>query len=237
MVHALLPVKHLGRAKSRLADVLKPAERSALALAMTKDVLDVLIAHPEVDAITLVSDDPALQWLADVNRLRWLAEARLDVHGLNSAITAAVARIQATGCRRIMVLHADLPYLQSEDLSAAITCQDTEGGMVIGADLAGMGTNLLVFDAGYAPRFSFGVDSCRRHQEWALTRAVPVSVIARPGIGADVDSGEDLLRLLRQAPTLRPGAHTSRLLQSWPQGRKALILGALAPIELAPMKD
>lgn len=235
MVHALLPVKDLSRAKSRLAEVLTPTERSALALAMAEDVLDVLVGHPDVDAITLVSDDPDLHWLAQRQGLQWLAEAGLAVNGLNQAITAAVGIIQNTHCLRIMVLHADLPYLQCEDLSAVLAAQDVEGGLVIGADLAGRGTNLLVFDAACPPCFAFGADSCRRHQDWALTRSVPVSVIARPGIAADVDSGEDLLRLLRQEPALRPGAHTTRLLQSWPQGHGAVVSGPLAAMEVEPI--
>ena len=58
MAQALVPLKDLVQAKSRLAGLLRPSERRALAQAMAEDVLNVLANHVNVAGITLVSDDP-----------------------------------------------------------------------------------------------------------------------------------------------------------------------------------
>ena len=63
-VHALVPVKDLGLAKTRLAAVLTAEERRDLARAMLEDVLAALLASPVVVAITLLSDDPVADILA-----------------------------------------------------------------------------------------------------------------------------------------------------------------------------
>ena len=54
---AILPVKDLVRAKSRLAGVLAPHERRALAQAMVEDVLVALTGCGELQGVLMVSDE------------------------------------------------------------------------------------------------------------------------------------------------------------------------------------
>ena len=64
MVWALLPLKDLVKAKTRLSGVLAPHERRALAQAMVEDVISVLVTLEELEGILLVSDDPAAELLS-----------------------------------------------------------------------------------------------------------------------------------------------------------------------------
>jgi 2-phospho-L-lactate guanylyltransferase len=227
LVHALLPLKDLDQAKSRLSGLLRPGERRALALAMVEDVLEVLASHPGVTVVTLVSDDPFARLLASEWGAHWLVERTLGRSGLNRVIAAGVEHLQAAGAGRMMVLHGDLPLLTAEDISAALAGQADQGGLLIGPDLAGTGTNLLVFDPTCTPLFAFGPDSCQRHRDWAVSRGIAVSELHRTGIGADVDGVADFARLMTGSG-LPPGRRTGELVRTLPLER---ILAALASLD------
>jgi 2-phospho-L-lactate guanylyltransferase len=230
VAHALLPLKNLDRAKSRLSGLLRPTERRALAQAMAEDVLAALVGHPGIDDVTLVSDDPVARLLAAGYGVNWLSERTLGRRGLNPVVTAGVERLRAAGARRMLVLHGDLPMLTAEDVSVAIARQRAAGGLLIGTDLAGTGTNLLAFDATCVPLFAFGPDSCRRHRDWAVARGLAVEELTRPGIGADIDSADDLARLVHAVGLPRAG-RTAELLKTLPLAR---IQAALASMDDVP---
>src|SRR5689334_3808010 len=56
---AVVPVKGLSEAKTRLASILSPEERALLVLDMLSHVLDALISSRKIDAIAVLSPDPA----------------------------------------------------------------------------------------------------------------------------------------------------------------------------------
>ena len=192
MAQALVPLKDLVQAKSRLAGLLRPSERRALAQAMVEDVLSVLSHHPDIDRVTLVSDDPGAGLLANEYAIDYLAENTLGCRGLNAVVQLVSTRLLVDSDDTLVVLHGDLPLLTGEDISAVLHCQRQLGGLVIGCDQLGAGTNLLAFTAESAPRFCFGVDSCANHLASARNAGVPVQVLRRPGIGLDVDEPADL---------------------------------------------
>ena len=93
MTHALIPLKRLTEAKTRLAGLLQSSDRQALALAMVEDVLAVLSAHNDIDSITVVSDDPVAPLLANRYGARCWQERDLGCTGLNAVIAAASQRL------------------------------------------------------------------------------------------------------------------------------------------------
>ncbi|MEP4146350.1 MAG: 5-amino-6-(D-ribitylamino)uracil--L-tyrosine 4-hydroxyphenyl transferase CofH [Halioglobus sp.] len=204
-VHALVPLKTLGMAKSRLAGVLLPAERSALVAAMVRDVLHTLDRHPQVDAVSLVSDDPELRSIAEAFGADFITETELQVQGLNPVINAAVEKLVGAGAQRLLVLHGDIPALGQADLSEALAAQKNCGGLLIGTDQQGRGTNLLAFSADEIPEFHFGENSCEQHRQWAEKNGVPMTLLQRPGIALDVDEPSDLVQLLEEGTA---GLHT-----------------------------
>ncbi|MCX2974420.1 7,8-didemethyl-8-hydroxy-5-deazariboflavin synthase subunit CofH [Halieaceae bacterium IMCC8485] len=205
-----MPLKTLGEAKSRLAGVLLPAERSSLVAAMVRDVLQVLCRHPEVEAISLVSEDPQVQVIAEAFGVGFIAEGELQVSGLNAVIDAAASQLARTGAERLLVLHGDIPTLGSDDLSNVLATLKARGGLVIGTDHDGVGTNLLAFAVNDMPQFHFGEGSCDLHHAWAEKAGLPVAVIKQPGIALDIDDPMDLVQLLGEA---NAGTHTHAYLQ------------------------
>ena len=77
MARVLVPLKKLAQAKMRLAGMLTPIERQALALAMVRDVLSVLSSHEKINGVTLVSDDSAAVGLARTYGIDLLPERSL----------------------------------------------------------------------------------------------------------------------------------------------------------------
>ena len=95
MALALVPLKDLVQAKTRLAGLLRPSERRALAQAMVEDVLTVLTDHPDIEQVTLVSDDPGANLLASNYGVDCWPEYSLGARGLNAVIERASARLLA----------------------------------------------------------------------------------------------------------------------------------------------
>jgi 2-phospho-L-lactate guanylyltransferase len=219
MARAILPLKDLVEAKSRLSGLLRPAERRALAQAMVEDVLATLVSHPLISSVTLVSDDPAGALLANSYGIEHMPEEVLGCRGLNPVIARASRLLCERNEQPIVVLHGDLPCLTGPDISLALNVLEDNNGLVIGCDRHGVGTNLLAFNAFSQPEFAFGTGSCARHRVWAEERGIPVQVLQREGIGLDIDEPEDLALLFSRLVSLEQG-HCGRLLVASELGRR-----------------
>jgi 2-phospho-L-lactate guanylyltransferase len=225
---ALVPMKDLVQAKSRLAGLLRPAERRALAQAMVEDVLSVLCCHGNIARITILSDDPGAGLLARKYGAQVWPESMLGAHGLNSLVQAASERLLADGAQPLVVLHGDLPLLTAADISAVLSGQRDLQGLIIGCDRQGRGTNLLGFDAASMPRFCFGIDSCAAHVTSARDAGVPVEILHRAGISMDVDEAADLKCVMDQLHS-NLTTNTAQLLHDTKLGsRVTLALAALS---------
>lgn len=231
MTQALVPLKDLVQAKTRLAGLLRPSERRALAQAMVQDVLSVLSAHPEIGRVTLLSDDPGAGLLAAQYGCDCLAERELGGSGLNALLAEAVTRIVPGTGQPVLILHGDLPLLRGDDISAVLAQQRHSGGLVIGCDREGRGTNLLAFDEESAVPFHFGPDSCARHLAAARAAGVTAAILQREGIALDIDRPADVSALLT-ALQGRATGETGALLGGTGLGaRLALALEPLVPAD------
>lgn len=232
MAQALVPLKDLVEAKTRLAGLLSPSERRALAQAMLEDVLALLACHPEISGTTLVSDDPAAYLLAAQYGAAHWPETDLGCRGLNAVVHSASAKLMDSCDEPILLLHADLPLLSIEDITAVLVARRASRGLVVGCDRHGTGTNLLCFDAASAPRFCFGQDSCARHLAAASDQGIGSTVLRRPGIGLDVDEPRDL-ELLMARLLGHDAGHTAVLMRRSGLGsRIRMALASLAAPEM-----
>lgn len=220
-MQALVPLKDLVEAKSRLSGLLRPSERRALAQAMAEDVLLVLRDHAQVGRITLLSDDTGAGMLAQKYGADCWPEQELGCRGLNPLIERATERLLADRDEPLMVLHADLPMLGKADIDSVLDAMPDGGGLVIGCDRQYRGTNLLFFDACSVPQFAFGIDSCARHLQCARDSGIHAQVLQSPGIALDVDEPSDLKHLMRHLSS-GPTGNTGRLLCDTALGRRVV---------------
>lgn len=208
---ALLPLKDFVQAKQRLAGSLTVSERRGLFHAMVEDVLTVLSVHPSFERIVVVSDDPAAHLLAKHYGIDCWSERSLSASGLNAVVDAALrqmAEITRNHSRATvaMVVHGDLPLLGAQELNSLIDqhralMKTHRSAVSIATDRHGRGSNIVVCDPAKAPVLAYGLDSCTAHYASALAMQLPAQVISLPGLAQDIDTQDDLLRLLAMLPS------------------------------------
>lgn len=225
-IHALVPLKDLEAAKTRLAEALPPGPRRALVRAMAADVLAVLTRHPAVATVRVLSDAPEGAALAKASGAEHWPEAKMRQTAfrgdpLNQVLTAAAARLAADAAPGdlTLVLHADLPCLGREDLDAALAAWEVQPGIVLGCDAEGLGSNLLLFESSRPPVFLFGPGSAEAHRRWAAAKKIPFQCLHLPGVASDIDTPQDL----RDLAGMAPGPETTRWIdtQKKPSGTTA----------------
>jgi 2-phospho-L-lactate guanylyltransferase len=202
-VHALVPLKRLAYAKTRLEGILTPPERAGLMHAMLADVLTALESVPEVGRVTLVSSEPAAEPLAARHEVAFWHDRGLP---WNEALTAATAAVVSEPVAAIV--SADVPLATAYDLSALVRSVPPRG-IAIARALDG-GTNAVVLAPPGAVDTCFGTPaSADRHARIAARAGLDAVVVDRPALALDLDSEADVARFLASD---RAGAHTRRFL-------------------------
>ncbi|HUS84730.1 MAG TPA: 2-phospho-L-lactate guanylyltransferase [Anaerolineales bacterium] len=187
---AIVPVKPLRRAKSRLSGVLNRDERELLSQRMLIHTLDLLREVKEIERTLVVSRDSKALSIARKHGARTVAE-----HGtpeLNNALVRATVVAQQYGISGVLVIPADLPLLRMEDIEKLINSAIDPPVVVIAPDRRGRGTNALLSSPPGLIEYDFGNDSFERHIARAKAAGVRLVVCEIPSIGLDVDLPEDL---------------------------------------------
>jgi len=194
---AVIPIKQLTRAKQRLSALLTEQERYGLFRTMVEDVLVVVEVCPLIDEILVVTSDAEVQEFALSFGAKVMAEPVNP--GLIQAVTAAAARLGDDGADTLVFLPGDIPLVSPDELEVVL---DGFGAgdqpafhIVPAADLGG--SNCVACSPPDCMTFGFGEDSFRRHLRIAEDLDIVPTVTHLPGIGLDVDTPEDLERLIK----------------------------------------
>ncbi len=177
-VLVLVPVKAFGRAKVRLAEVLDAPARAALAREMADRVLTAAAPVP----VAVVCDDEEVAAWAESRGARVLWRPG---HGLNGAVTDAVATLAGEGVDRVLVTHADLPLATGYDELAV-------EGVVLVPDRHEDGTNVVSIPADCGFTFAYGPGSFARHCAEAERLGLALTVHRPRRLTWDVDVPADL---------------------------------------------
>jgi 2-phospho-L-lactate guanylyltransferase len=197
-VHALVPVKALSTAKTRLAEAFDPAQRRALVEVMLADVLAAVGAVDLVDRVAVVTSDEAAAGAAAAHGVPVVSDAGLP---WNEGLVHAIGALDPTP-GALIVVAADLPALAPQDLEALLAVLPPRG-VAVGRAHDG-GTNVLALRPPDAIVPTFGVaDSAARHVERARAARLEVAVLARPGLAFDLDTPADAARLVDRPGTGR----------------------------------
>lgn len=190
----LIPVKGFRLAKGRLADRLSESERHELARTMASQV--VKAAGPLPTKIVCDNDEVA-DWARSVGaEVLWV-----DAAGLNPALTAAVAALEAQDSAsdrsagrsggsssggHVLIAHADLPHAQTlAGLAEA-------GTVTIVPDRHLDGTNVMALPLGTGFQFRYGPDSFRAHCDEAQRCGLDLRIRRVAALEFDIDTPEDL---------------------------------------------
>ncbi len=188
---AIVPVKPLSLAKSRLAHVLSDAAREHLVQRMFEHTLQVLRAcRPMIDGTLVVSSDPRVLSLALQHAVVPLAESGRD--GLNSALVQAIHEAGRLGAQGVLIVPVDLPWLSADALREVLDRLPPAVGVVIAPDQRDEGTNTLALQPCGVLEPAFGPGSFRRHCAAARKRNAHIVVVRNAALALDVDTPEDL---------------------------------------------
>lgn len=198
---AIIPVKCLENAKSRLGETLDAAARVALSLEMLERVV---LAASDTEGIStlVVSRDQRALVLAQKKHVNTLHDRW---QGLNASLEGASIWCQGHGASSIMVLHADLPLIKPEDIAAMMQPGASSPYIVIAPCRRQEGTNALFLRPPGIIPFTFGRGSFQAHLDLAAERGIAAHVHRSPTIALDIDTVEDL-DLYRSQPALSVGA-------------------------------
>ncbi len=189
LTYAIVPVKPLARAKSRLARALKAPTRAALVRSIFSRTLDVIAQVERIDGVIVVSRDLTILELARQRHAIALIESD---SGLNPAITQAAHWAAQHHARSVIVIPVDLPLITSADLGAMIDRAEEERCMVIAPDRHADGTNVLLVRPPDAIQFAYGTASYSTHRAQAVERGLIVHEYHSLTAAFDIDVPDDL---------------------------------------------
>ena len=203
-VEAVVALKTLVQSKRRLSAVLSDKQRCDLVEAMAQDVLSRLMGHPAIDTVHAVCGEGWAHSDFPEGALVMWEEGESRASGLIAAYEMVAAKTAAEG---LFFIHADLPFLGQEDISAVIAAS-LDDHAVLSPDLKETGTNAVLRWRHQSLPLCFGEDSFARHQQAAKATGSSWRVARAHGVALDVDEPADLDRLDSNAPGL--GEATAR---------------------------
>ncbi len=188
---AIVPIKALTAAKTRLAAVLTPPERAALTVRVLRNVLAAL-DQPEITARVVISPD---ETVLDEARAAGAVALRQRDGGLNEGLEQARAWALAAGADAILVVLGDLPLLAQEDVAALLDLAEYPRSVVFAPDRHGAGTNALLLRPADAFPYAFGEGSLARHRAAAAAHGLVPRFYDAAGTALDLDTPADLAAL------------------------------------------
>ncbi|HET7028692.1 MAG TPA: 2-phospho-L-lactate guanylyltransferase [Candidatus Limnocylindrales bacterium] len=198
---AVIPVRSLEGAKTRLGHVLDAEERRDLVARLLRRTVGAARQAGVAD-IVVVSEDDATRALAAAAGARAIGQRR---RGLNAALGVGRDAALDAGAATLVVLPGDLPLVDGESVAALFAAarppaaSDTdsltdadEAVVVLVPDRHGRGTNALLLRPPDVIAFAFGADSRATHARLAAEAGARYVELESP-LSIDLDTPEDLL--------------------------------------------
>jgi 2-phospho-L-lactate guanylyltransferase len=197
---AIIPVRGLERAKTRLGEALDAEERRALVEDLLRRTIRAAIMTPGIRAVGVVSPDPeALAVAADSGAVTLPQGGG----GLNEGLADGRAWARELGATALLVVPADLPAIGRAALELVLVAArdrlaTSEAGgdraalVVLVPDRAGEGTNLLLLSPPGVVPFRFGPGSRAAHADAAARAGAAYLELSGP-LRLDLDTPDDLL--------------------------------------------
>jgi len=185
----IIPVKPLIYAKSRLTPVLSPDQRFELAQAMFRHVLAVTTTIQQVTGVLVISRDTKALAIAREMGAKTLQEGAMS--NLNPALLRATMVVKSWRADAVLVLPADLPFVNAEDLCDLIALA-TDRSLVIATDRNRDGTNALLIRPPLAIEYDYGGGSYWRHLRMARAAGLQVREFQSERLSLDIDVPQDL---------------------------------------------
>ena len=196
MTYVVIPAKDFHGAKQRLAGLLRPHERSALARATLTDTLTACGQAAGLAGIGVVTCDREVAELAESlgAEVLWEAQAR----GQSEAVARGGRECRRRGIAAMLTMPGDIPLLTPADVEALASAASSPAPVVMVPNREDTGTNALLLTPPDCLPVAFGEDSFRRHLRLCAERDLAVDVRRMPRVALDIDTPEDLAVFVAQ---------------------------------------
>ncbi len=195
-IWAVVPVKELGSAKSRLAGFFSQQFRREFARAMFEDVLDALARSTSLAGIAVVTMDAEVAALASRVGAVIFEDGARDGH--TGAVTASIRRL-ARECRAgVLTLPGDIPGITEREVSTLCDLHGNAPAFSIVPSHDRRGSNAILMTPPDAVPVAFGDDSFLPHLDASRLNGIEPNIVELPGIALDIDHPADIALLLRR---------------------------------------
>ena len=177
--------------RAALAPALAPEQRFELAQAMFRHVLSVATIVQQVTGVLVISRDTKALAIAREFSAKTLQEGTSS--NLNPALLRATMVVKSWRADAVLILPADLPFINAEDIRGLIQLSDEDRSLVIATDRGKDGTNGLLVRPPGAIEYEYGAGSFARHIRLAEAAGMRVSVYESERMSLDIDIPADLL--------------------------------------------
>lgn len=210
-IDAFVPFKRFNRAKERLAGLLSPDEREALARLLLSEALQALAGAASIRRTFLVTSDSEAAAIGAEYAAETIAEPE-GVRGLNPALETARAALlrRADPPAALLVLHADIAGLDAQAIERFVDGAGDEA-LVRLCPARDEGTNALLLRPPRVIPFRYGQRSAPAHAAEAQAAGARCERRVVATLQDDLDTPADVERLLR----LGSGGAASTLLHSF----------------------
>ncbi|MGI9478542.1 MAG: 2-phospho-L-lactate guanylyltransferase [Hyphomicrobiaceae bacterium] len=194
----IVPVKDTSQSKQRLGELLSQDQRRQLAHVMLEDVLDAIAPLRDRAPCALVTIDPFARACADRFGMRVIEDGAHDGH--TGAVDGGRRRLADEGARGMLTMPGDIPLLATEEITKVLDAHERSHGFTIVPASDKKGSNAVACTPPLAVPLRFGDNSFYPHLEAARKSGIEPLVKEFTGIATDVDTPEDIQRLLRRDP-------------------------------------
>ncbi len=214
----IIPAKPFTEAKTRLATILSPQQRSALSRTLLKR--SIILAR-QIGPVVVVSRSAevrqaALAWGAETVAEAAVSGQRSAVSShpsafhlppsssrlqsevsLNAAVSQGLEYALAAGAESALILPLDLPLLSVADLQKLLELSGADTpALVIAPCRRNQGTNALLLRPPTLISPQFGTNSFAAHQSAAQAAGIKATIYRSTGLLHDLDSPDDWQQLL-----------------------------------------
>lgn len=189
-VWALVPIKRLEHAKSRLAPFLDPGERRSLMRAMFRDVLATLSRVEALGGILVVTSDEEAASTAIMAGATTIPDP--VEQGVNGAVQRGIDWLHANHKAGMMVVPGDVPFITVPEVESVLHATKSSPVVIVPATRDG-GTNILAVAPPVLFSPAYGPMSFARHVAAARAAGVEPEILELEGAGHDIDLAVDLI--------------------------------------------